>query len=282
MKRYGLGIFCLLLALGALAAEVELMSFNIRYGSAKDGANNWSARRELVFDVIRTRAPDAVGLQEALRFQIDEIRSALPLYGEIGEGREGAELGEYSAILYNQERFEVAASGTFWLSETPEIPSAHWGNTCIRICTWARLVDKKTRKGFFFYNTHLDHQSQPAREKGVQLIARRIGQRGLREPFVLAGDFNAGEDNPAILYLKGGAADAQERPLLMVDSFRMLHPAEKTVGTFNGFKGKADGAKIDYIFIPPGVEVLSAEILRPPAGAPCPSDHFPVTAKLRF
>ena len=54
--------------------------------------------------------------------QIDDMRAALPEYGEIGVGREdGKTKGEYSAILYRKDRFTVDDSGTFWLSDTPEI-----------------------------------------------------------------------------------------------------------------------------------------------------------------
>ena len=54
-------------------AGVRVMSFNIRYGTARDGANAWPNRRELVFDVIRTFEPDILGLQEVLDFQVDEL-----------------------------------------------------------------------------------------------------------------------------------------------------------------------------------------------------------------
>ena len=126
--------------------DVRVMSFNIRYGTARDGENVWAKRRELVFRTVRDYAPEVVGLQEALRFQIDEIRRAVPGYAEVGTGREGGTKGEYSAILFRAERFDVTESGTFWLSDTPEVPSRHWGNACIRICTWARLVEKRAEK----------------------------------------------------------------------------------------------------------------------------------------
>ena len=282
MKKICISVCIALLSVAVTASEIDAMSFNIRYGSANDGVNKWSARKELVFDVIRNHSPDVVGLQEALRFQIDEIIAAVPGYIMIGKGRDGGEKGEYSAVLYKKNRFECAASGTFWLSDTPEIPSKTWGNTCIRICTWTRLSDRKSKKSFYFYNTHLDHQSQPSREKSARLIAQRIEARKHKDPFVLTGDFNVGEDNPVVMYLKGKSASDDQMPLLMMDTFRMLHPDETPVGTFNGFKGNVDGAKIDYIFVPPGVDVSNAQILRPPKGGRCPSDHFPVTAKLRF
>jgi len=59
------------------ALELRLMSFNICYGSANDAENHWKNRREMVFDVLRNHRPDIVGLQEALDFQIAEIRKTL-------------------------------------------------------------------------------------------------------------------------------------------------------------------------------------------------------------
>ena len=39
---------------------------------------------------------------------------------------------------------------------------------------------------------------------------------------------------------------------------------------------------IDFIFAPPWVKVLDAEILRDNEDGLYPSDHYPVTARLRF
>src|SRR6187431_248802 len=85
---------------------LTVMTFNIRYGTAKDGENEWSARRDMLFEVIRDTRPDLLGLQEALDFQIDEILAAVGGYAVVGVGRDdGAEKGEYSAILFRTERF---------------------------------------------------------------------------------------------------------------------------------------------------------------------------------
>jgi endonuclease/exonuclease/phosphatase family metal-dependent hydrolase len=257
------------------------MSFNVRYGSADDGENSWPRRRLQVCELVRQCDPDVIGLQEALRFQIDFMRQDLPGYGEVGEGRDGGETGEYSAILYRTARFAPAESGTFWLSDTPGEPSRHWGNACTRVCTWARLVEKRSGRAFYFYNTHLDHRSQPSRLKSVQLIGHTIAHRTHpQDPFVLTGDFNAGEDSPSIAYLTGRAE--APGPLLFVDTFRVLHPDEKLVGTFNGFSGRADGAKIDYVLTEPTAQVLESAIVRIRFDGRCASDHDPVTATLRF
>jgi endonuclease/exonuclease/phosphatase family metal-dependent hydrolase len=274
----------------AKALEVRVMSFNIRYGTAKDGENHWINRTKMVFDVLRNHRPDVVGLQEALGFQIEQIRKAVGGYGLIGVAREdGANDGEYSAIIYRLDRFKVDESGTFWFSDTPEVPgSSHWGNACVRICSWARFIEKKSGRAFYVFNLHLDHVSQPSREKSAVLLSQRLLNRKHEEPFIVTGDFNTGENNPVILYLKGKAALSKstgkqfKNPVPMVDTFRVLHSDAKDVGTFNGFKGNRKGGKIDYIFTLPGVKVLEASILYDNVDGKFPSDHFPVWATLRF
>ena len=275
---------------GADGLALRVMSFNIRYGTANDGENRWENRRRMVFEVIGNQRSDVVGLQEALRFQIDQIIEAVPAYAMVGVGRDDGETkGEYSAILYRTDRFKVGESGTFWLSDTPQVPgSITWGNACTRICTWARFIENKSGRAFYLFNTHLDHVSQPSRQKSAALLAQRIHSRKHAEPFVLTGDFNVGEDNPVVTYLKGktapGRADEREakNPVPVVDTFRVLHSEATAVGTFNGFKGNREGDKIDYVFTPPGVKVLSADILRDNVAGRYPSDHFPVTAQLRL
>jgi len=275
-------------AAGAEAGELKLrvMTFNIRYGSANDGENHWKNRKEMVCDVIRDHPSDVVGLQEALRFQIDAIREAHPVYGEIGVAREdGNNEGEYSSVLYRTDRFGVGESGTFWFSDTPEVAGSNtWGNACVRICSWARLIETKTGKAFYIFNLHLDHVSQPSREKSAVLLAERIKNRRYKEPYVVTGDFNAGENNPVIKYLKGDIAvegpggSKAKTPVPMVDTFRVLHPDVKDVKTGHAFKGTRQGNKIDYVFVPRGTKVLEAEILYDNINGRYPSDHYPVIA----
>jgi hypothetical protein len=55
---------------------LTVMSFNIRYGTAPDGDNHWTARRGMLFDLVRAQNADIIGLQEALDGQIREIAAA--------------------------------------------------------------------------------------------------------------------------------------------------------------------------------------------------------------
>ena len=230
------------------------------------------------------------GLQEALDWQIDEIREALPAYNMVGVGRDdGKRKGEFAPVFYRAERFRVGEQGTFWLSDTPEAPgSKSWGNQIPRICTWARLVEKDTGLAFYVYNLHLDHESQPSRVRSVELLAERIIQRSSRDPVIVTGDFNASEGNPAIRFLKGEIprADLDGTGKVMsprlVDTFRVLHPDATQVGTFGGFKGRRDGWKIDYVFAPSSAVVLETAILYDNDAGRYPSDHYPIFARVRL
>jgi endonuclease/exonuclease/phosphatase family metal-dependent hydrolase/CubicO group peptidase (beta-lactamase class C family) len=258
--------------------HARIMSFNIRYGTARDGANHWDRRHDLVARVLREQDCDVVGLQEALRFQINYLLEAVPVYGHVGVGRDdGKGQGEFSGLLYRTDRLLLDDSGTFWLSGTPTVPgSITWGNACTRICTWARFVNRKSYRAFYVFNVHLDHVSQVSREKAMDLLLRRMEIRNFPDPVVVTGDFNAGEDNPAIKALK----EYEKRPF--VDTFRVLHPDQQEVGTFNGFKGTRTGAKIDYVFAQAQTIVLEARILKDAFEGRWPSDHFPVRATLQF
>jgi len=98
----------------AAQAPVRLLTFNIRYGTANDGAHSWANRRAAVVGTIADHAPHLLGAQEALRFQLEEIAAALPRYRVIGVGRDdGVTSGEYSAILVDTMRFSMLSSRTF-------------------------------------------------------------------------------------------------------------------------------------------------------------------------
>jgi endonuclease/exonuclease/phosphatase family metal-dependent hydrolase len=250
------------------------MSFNIRYGTANDGPDRWELRRDQLFALMKNQGADVIGLQEALHFQIDEILAALPEYRMLGVGRsDGGQGGEYAAILYRAARLAVRQTSTFWFSDTPEIVKSNtWGAALERICTWALFADKQGTP-FYVYNLHLDHISQPAREKSSSLLLNRIAARSPALPVIVTGDFNTGEGNPV----------TQAVAKVLRDTFRVVHPTATEVGTANQFKlGTTTGEKIDYIFVEPGTEVMSADIVRTSVDGRYPSDHFPVVSRIRL
>jgi endonuclease/exonuclease/phosphatase family metal-dependent hydrolase len=261
---------------------LKVMTFNIRYGTADDGANHWTERKEAVFDLVADARADVIGMQEVLDFQLMEIQRALGQYAAVSTGRDdGATAGEASTILYRRDRFVLEDSGTFWFSNTPWVAgSMHWGNTLPRICTWARLTEIANGASFYVYNVHLDHRSQPSRDKSVRLLAREIAARKPADPFILTGDFNMTLDNPAMLYLQNIGVSSPYAKL--TDTWQMAYPDKPAPGTGHGFRGSTNGGKIDHILVPESVRVLSAEVETRMFQGRWPSDHFPVIAVVQY
>jgi endonuclease/exonuclease/phosphatase family metal-dependent hydrolase len=278
--RHKAVLAAVLLLPGAIPAQapVRVMSYNIRYGTAPDGDHVWPNRRDHVITTLRDHAPHLLGVQEALRAQLDEIAPALPHHRELGVAREdGKADGEYSALLVDTVRFVVLDHGTFWFSDTPEVPgSTSWGNRITRISTWARLVDRATQDTVRVYNLHWDHESQPSRERSAGLLLARLASDRSPGDFLLVlGDFNADEENPAYRALLGNAGT----PLR--DAFRAAHPNARVVGTFNAFRGESAGGMIDHVLVGAGWHVTDAGIDRRRFGTLWASDHFAVWAILR-
>jgi endonuclease/exonuclease/phosphatase family metal-dependent hydrolase len=267
------------------AAEIRVMSFNIRYGTADDGDNSWTRRREFLVETIRAFDPDLLGTQETLDFQRDYIAEHLEGYEHFSAGRnDGKEAGEMAAVFFRTARFEKLDGGHFWLSETPEVPgSKSWDSALTRIATWVKLRDKQQPRArpLMYFNTHFDHMGQEARLRSAELLRRRIDDLAPETPVVVTGDFNCGDDAAPHAVLFGLSGKQRSR---LVDAHRAAHPDPLAgEGTFSGFKaGRVDGPRIDWIGCSRGFRVLSADIDRTDRDGHTPSDHFPVTAILEL
>ena len=252
-------------------------TFNVRCDFAHDGEQRWEKRKDRLAAALQQWQPDVIGMQEPLSYQYESIREALPAYDSVGVGRDdGRSAGEFCPVFFRRDRFRLMDSGTFWFSEMPSVPgSASWGNRIPRLCTWVRLTDLDAAPGasaFAFYNLHLDHESQPSRERSVSLLRKRIGSAS-EDAAIVVGDFNAAPDNPAILAL---SASPSPVPVSALGQCFAEPP-----GTFHGFTGQASGGPIDYVFLSPQWEVVSAEVLSGDGQTPYISDHFPLAATLR-
>lgn len=279
LKRITGAAMAMLLATGiAEAAPLRVLSYNLRYITSGDtGERAWTARRDQTAELITKEAPDVIGIQEGLPQIMNDLADRLPGYAVIGVGREdGIDQGEYAAILVKADRFRIQESGTFWLSDTPEIPnSCTWGNTVTRICTWAKLYDRATKKTFHFFNTHLDHASPLARQKGTELILARMALRQPAGPAILTGDFNAADEDPLHAAIKAAG---------MTDVWRTLNPDTPAAesGTFHEFTGAKDRSRIDYVYTSPELKPVESEIVHSSKDGIFPSDHFPVRATFEW
>ncbi|OAI57497.1 endonuclease [Planctomyces sp. SCGC AG-212-M04] len=281
-------MLCLTFHAAVEAADpIRVMSFNIRYGSAKDGPNHWDLRKDFLLDTIKAFKPDLLGTQETVGFQRDYLAEKLPEYTTIGVGRDdGAEKGEMMAIYIRKERFDVLSSGHFWLSETPDVVgSKSWDSSLPRMVTWADLKDKQAPDGpqIKWFNTHFDHMGVEARKLAGRLLRERVEEQK-EKAVIVTGDFNSVEGSDAYKNLFG-ADDGRQSPI--IDTFRAL-PKDKQrfddVATFSNFKGGGarKGGRIDWIGVSSHFKVISAEIDYTERDGRTPSDHFPVTAVLEW
>lgn len=276
----------------ALSVELEVMSFNIRFDKGTDGINNWNAksnpRKQRVFSVIHSHAPDILGVQEALDNQVADLRKALPKYGFIGKKQDNNTIrGEFSGIFYRTDRFVVVESDTFWLSETPDVPGSYYseasGATSIRTATWAKLKDLKTARSYFVLNTHWYSNSRKSRRKSAALVRCRVEKHAGDLPLIVLGDLNANEQDAAFRTLCGNSISL---PFRLLDSYRMSHPKRQSPirqgdeGTFHSFKGQSTGRRVDYVLHCEAFRTTEATIEHANFDGAYPSDHYPVTATL--
>lgn len=253
---------------------VKVVSYNIRVGTARDHANGWQFRHPATDAMLREVSPDVFGLQEAMDFQIEYIHTLLPQYECVGVGREdGKNKGEHMSIFYRKDRIELLDWGTYWLSETPEVPSKGWDAAYIRTATWTKMKVKATGKEFFYVNTHLDNEGAEARRNGLALIVERIaGMNPGGYPMILTGDFNTVPSDECFTDLNRIMKNART-------------VAEKTTDghSYNGWGKPEDFKIIDYIYFSgfsscPEFKVLNGTY----AGVPYISDHYPVCSVLKF
>ena len=111
------------------------MTYNIRLNTDADGINKWDNRKEGIVSLIKNEDVDILGIQEALPDQIEYLSNQLKDYNYIGEGRNGGNSGEYTAIYFKSEKILLEEEETFWLSETPRVPSIGWDAAINRIVT---------------------------------------------------------------------------------------------------------------------------------------------------
>lgn len=268
-------------AAAAVGAPLTVMSFNLRYDNPADGVNAWPNRRDRVAGVIRFHGAQVVGVQEALAGMLRDLDTRLPGYARVGVGRtDGVARGEFSAILYDSTRVEALASGTFWLSPTPDVVGSRgWDAALERIATWARFRDRVTGCTWVHVNTHFDHVGDSARVESARLIRRRLGALAEGRPLTMTGDFNANPSHPAYAALTRGTLPDGSRPLR--DALDVtVTPHFGPLSTWNAFKEIEPDRRIDFVFVSDGVRVLRHGILSDRWDGRFLSDHLPVVAAL--
>lgn len=257
--------------------ELAVMTLNMRYDNPEDGMNNWRFRRERIAGVIKAQEVDVLGTQELLSNQFDDLSGLLTGYQGVGVGRlDGAESGEYCAVFFRKDRFTLLDSGTFWLSETPEVVgSLGWDGACERIATWVVLRDRDGRE-LFFIDTHLDHVGQVARDEGVSLLMKRIETLSGGRPVILTGDFNSEPGSSVVAHV--------QKDGVLRDAKAIAAQRSGTDWSFSDFGQipEAERPLLDYIFVSGDIEAVRYEVLPDTFDGGYVSDHAPVMAVVKI
>lgn len=244
--------------------KLKICTFNLRVISEHDGINIFHNRKDRILSAINEHSPDIIGFQEALDPMREFLRGSLKEYTLIGCGRNADYRGEGVPIAFKTDKFELIRHECFWLSPTPDVPGSRYEDQsqCPRVST-AVLLSPREGEPFWFINTHLDHKSSSARVLGANHLVKYI--LGLKENFVLTGDFNAGPESDEIA--------------VITSNNRIKNATKNIGGTFHGFGRISTETmrQIDYIFTDMEISEAFAIQDEPQSGIYI-SDHRPVIA----
>lgn len=278
MKKYIVAVFALFMSISAFSqqnSEMRVASYNIRMDNPRDSLNAWPHRKENVKALIQYHDFDIIGTQEGFIHQLNDLLE-MPGFSFVGAGRDdGKTAGEHSAIFYKTDRFDLLDSGNFWLSETPDKPGLGWDATCCnRIASWALFKDKKSKKEFYVFNVHFDHQGVLARKESGKLMVDKIQEIARDKPVICTGDFNSTPDTDQIIAMSA----------LLNDSYTVTKmPPYGPVGTTNAFRFTAPMKnRIDYVFVSDDFIVSKYAVLTDAREQRYPSDHLPVVATVQL
>ncbi len=252
---------------------LRVMSFNIR--CANVGTDSWEDRIGIVSQTMLDSNADSIGVQEATPEWMATLKNTVSeKYAYVGVGRDdGDNEGEYSAIFYLKDKYDVIDSGTFWLSETPDTPSMGWDAACNRICTWVHLRSKETGEEYVHMNSHFDHIGITARKNSVDMILNKA-KEFTDIPVVFTADMNVreGSDNYIQFTQSGYFHDTKQ-----------FAPDTMDYCTYHNTKPKNHkGDVIDYVMINDSFEALSYKVVTEGIDGRYVSDHFPIYADIRF
>ena len=253
--------------------KLKVMTFNIRYDNPADGRNAFAGRRDMIIEFLRRERPDLIGFQEIVHVIRHSLAEALPEYVflaiDLGDGYRND-----VAVAYRRDRFDLLRFEQFWLSPTPDVPHTRYegGSPFDRMASLVTLVERTERRPVTLLNSHLDHISEEARERGAALLLERITPY-LDAPCFLTGDFNAMPDSRAAQILTA-------HPALI----ELTAPIGAEHATYHEYGRIKEGFKIDYIFASRSVTPIEGTITMhtDEADGVYLSDHYPISVEVEI
>ena len=188
-----------------------------------------------------------------------------------------------NVVMFARDRFEQVSCGGFWLSETPHLAgSMSWDTARARHVNWVRLKERASGRELRVLTTHLDHKSQPARERQIQMILDEAALYADSFPQLLAGDLNARITNPVVDRIRAAG---------WKDTYEAVHGPGDPGFTTHRFMGekypewlapKTPPGRIDFIYSRGPVKSLASHIVKDSRDGRYPSDHYFLSAQVEL
>ncbi len=258
---------------GTSGISFKASTYNIRYDASADktSGNSWDTRKQALVDLIKRHGFDIIGTQEGMNRQMIELKKMMPGFDYINYPYGGKADYHNSGIVYRTSMFEVMDTGTFWFSETPDIPSIGWDATDRRICLWGKFKHKPSGKEFYYFNVHFYWKLEEARRASGPLLVKKIKEIAKGYPAICVGDFNSEPETSQIKAIKA----------YLHDSYDLSGNGRKGVENtaFHGGVFHGDPIfRIDYIFVSDSIKVQDYEVYSDIYNQDrYPSDHLPVS-----
>ncbi|MDN3686737.1 endonuclease/exonuclease/phosphatase family protein [Cyclobacterium jeungdonense] len=251
----------------------SIANYNVFFDTPSNSGNLWEDRGPHLINLIRFHEMDIIGTREGLYSQVEDNSKDLN-FPYIGVSKDsGKKEGEFCAVFYNPEKFQLLDKGTFWLSPSLEKPSKDRDAAINRICSWGKF---ETSEGdlFYVFNVHYDTLGQTASEESSKLLHEKITEINKEHlPCILTGDFYGDESKPAY-------QESNEEETLHNSKGNSLIPSHGGSRTFHPFNWDLLPEKrIDPVFVSSNFSDIRHANGTVNHCKKFPSNHFPV--KLR-
>jgi endonuclease/exonuclease/phosphatase family metal-dependent hydrolase len=275
---------------------LRVMTFNVftndpsdfpEDASADELDDGWSLRAGLNVSCIKRYRPHLIGLQEMNHeTHATYVRELSEYAGTDPKGY----ATHVPAIFWRAEDLDLVEQGHFYLSRTPDVPSAGWGVEYPLGVSWVRLRLSDDGGEIVLMNTQFEDGpcGEQSRVEGSRLISARGAvlqqQADGRAPLIVTGDFNCNPwSEPYVVFLDAG----------FTDTYRAAgHGDSAASSTYHGFRGGNHFSldygsesfwRVDWILTRDGdrpLRTTSCTIVRHAFPALYPSDHYPVVAEV--
>ncbi len=263
--------------------SLNVLNYNVKYDLETNERDP-----EGVITTIKEASPDVFGTIETTDAWLAKLDSALEGYECFsGQKNQKREDGEYNAIYYNKDKFELVSGGTKWFSATPDRVSMYSGARHYMTYNYAELRHKESGVRFMFVVAHFEpyrtsstnpNQTVNPKADDVRMAQAKQLKAFIEEqylPVVIVGDFNDSPTAKSIKELISGQTVSYAMDIAK-------EQIKGSGGTLVSSDYKTRGSAIyDYVFVTAKIiSVERYEIIDNKIGDRYPSDHLPVRATI--